>query len=164
VIIVLYGVSGSGKSHVGNLLARQLGWTFLDADDYHPPENIHKMKRGEPLSDVDRLPWLRTLADKISNLQDNHVHAVLACSALKQAYRDVLGVDNDTVVAVLLSGDPRLIERRLQQRQHAFMPVQLLRSQLAALEPPATGLVFDIADTPEKICSSISRALNLVSQ
>ena len=159
MIIVLYGVSGSGKSSIGTLLATQLDWPFLDADDYHPPANIDKMQRGEPLNDADRLPWLMILAAEIRNLLVNDIQAIMACSALKQSYRDLLGVDNESVVAVLLAGDAKLIQQRLQQRQHAFMPTQLLQSQLAALEIPDDGLTMDIALTPEQICLSIREAL-----
>jgi len=159
MIIVLYGVSGSGKSRIGQLLATQLDWQFLDADDYHPPENINKMQRGEPLNDADRLPWLMILAAEIRNLLVNDIQAIMACSALKQSYRDLLGVDNETVVAVLLAGDAQLIQQRLQQRQHAFMPTQLLQSQLAALELTDNGLTMDIALAPEEICQSIREAL-----
>jgi gluconokinase len=159
MIIVLYGVSGSGKSSIGKLLATQLDWQFLDADDYHPPENIDKMQRGEPLNDADRLPWLMILAAEIRNMLVNDIQAIVACSALKQSYRDLLGVDNESVVAVLLTGEVELIQQRLQQRQHAFMPTQLLQSQLAALEIPDNGLTIDIALAPEQICLSIREAL-----
>jgi len=159
MIIVLYGVSGSGKSSIGKLLATQLDWQFLDADDYHPPENIDKMQRSEPLNDADRLPWLMILAAQIRNMLVNDIQAIMACSALKQSYRDLLGVDNESVVAVLLAGDAELIQQRLQQRQHAFMPTQLLQSQLAALELTDNGLTMDIALTPEQICLSIREAL-----
>jgi gluconokinase len=164
MILVLWGVSGSGKSHIGKMLAEQLDWRFIDADDFHPQENIHKMQRGAPLNDADRLPWLSILAAEINNVLANDSQAILACSALKKSYRELLGVDNKSVVGVLLAGPPELIEQRLKQRQHVFMSNNLLQSQLAALEIPEQGLVIDIAQTPEEISLRIIHALHLSSK
>ncbi|MFT6011099.1 MAG: gluconokinase [Candidatus Azotimanducaceae bacterium] len=164
MILVLWGVSGSGKSHIGKMLAEQLDWRFIDADDFHSYENIHKMQQGAPLNDADRLPWLATLAAEVSNLLANDSQAILACSALRKSYRELLGVNNKSVVAVLLTGPTELIEQRLKQRQHAFMSNNLLQSQLAALELPEQGLVIDIAQTPEEVSLQIIHALGLGSR
>jgi carbohydrate kinase (thermoresistant glucokinase family) len=145
VIVVLMGVSGAGKSTVGAALARELGWRFIDADDLHPPQNVAKMAAGLPLSDVDREPWLAALNAMLSQ-EDN---AVLACSALKQSYRDRLAAGISEPVFVFLKGGFELIGSRLARRQHRYMPAALLRSQFEALEPPAEGITVDVdADVP----------------
>ncbi|MEJ6591774.1 MAG: gluconokinase, partial [SAR86 cluster bacterium] len=155
MIVVVYGVSGSGKTTVGRLLAEQLDWVFLDADDFHPAANIDKLRSGTPLTDADRWPWLSVLAQKIVGLQAQGRSAVLACSALKRTYRTELGINESTVRSVLLSGSLEVIQARLGQRQHAFMATSLLQSQLATLQPSSDSLVVDIAELPEKICQQI---------
>lgn len=155
MIVVVYGVSGSGKTTVGRLLAEQLDWVFLDADDFHPAANIDKLRSGTPLTDADRWPWLSVLAQKIVGLQAQGRSAVLACSALKQTYRTELGINESTVRSVLLSGSLEVIQARLGQRQHAFMATSLLQSQLATLQPSSDSLIVDIAELPEKICQQI---------
>jgi len=161
MIIVVYGVSGSGKTTVGRLLAEQLNWLFLDADDFHPAANIDKLRSGTPLTDADRWPWLEVLAQKIIVLQAQGRSAVLACSALKPTYRTQLGVDESTVRSVWLRGSLEVIQARLGQRQHAFMATSLLQSQLATLQPSSDSLVVDIAELPEKICQQIIDDLGL---
>ena len=155
MIVVVYGVSGSGKTTVGRLLAEQLDWVFLDADDFHPAANIDKLRSGTPLTDADRWPWLEVLAQKIIVLQAQGRSAVLACSALKRTYRTELGINESTVRSVLLSGSLEVIQARLGQRQHAFMATSLLQSQLATLQPSSDSLIVDIAELPEKICQQI---------
>lgn len=143
MILLVMGVSGCGKSTVGAALARALGWPFLDADDYHPPANVAKMAAGEPLTDDDRWPWLDRLADEMRAILGRGGHAVLACSALKEAYRARLARAGDVRV-VYLAGDEPTIAARLAARQHRYMPPALLPSQFAALEAPADALTVDI--------------------
>jgi gluconokinase len=146
--VLVMGVSGSGKSTVGKALADRLGWTFADADDYHPPANREKMSRGEPLTDEDRQPWLEKLHDLIAEHALEQKTIVLACSALKEKYRDILVGDLEGVTLVFLRGDAELIAERMRQREH-FMPVSLLETQLATLEPPTNAIIVDIAQPLE---------------
>ncbi len=155
------GVSGSGKTTIGSLLAQDLGWPFYDGDDFHPQTNINKMRQGIPLTDEDRDSWLTALRHHIDTLLANRQSAVLACSALKQAYRDRLGGDRPAVRFIYLKGDYALIRQRLQKRQGHFMPADLLKSQFATLEVPEDVLYIDISRTPEVIVNSIKRALEL---
>lgn len=144
------GVSGSGKSTVGALLARRLGWEFLDADEYHPPANVAKMSAGIPLEDADRWPWLERLNGELRQRRN----AVLACSALKESYRRVLGKDLD-FRTVHLRGDFDLLRSRLQARQHRYMPASLLESQFATLEPPAGAIDIDVARPADECVAAI---------
>jgi gluconokinase len=148
------GVSGSGKSTLGKALADRLGWTFADADDYHPSANREKMSRGEALSDEDRQPWLERLHDVIEGhvLEDKSM--VLACSALKEKYRDILVGDLEGVALVFLRGDAQLIAERMRQREH-FMPVSLLETQLATLEPPTNAIIVDIAQPVDTMLKQV---------
>jgi gluconokinase len=159
MIIILMGVSGSGKTTVGRLLARDLGWPFYDGDDFHPQANIDKMRQGIPLTDADRDSWLTALRRQIDNLIGNHQSAVLACSALKQAYRDRLRGDWPEVRFIYLKGDYALIRRRLRKRRGHFMKADLLTSQFATLEEPQGVPTVDIAQTPEAIVECIKQAL-----
>jgi gluconokinase len=158
VIVVLMGVSGSGKTTIGLALADALGWPFYDADDFHPPENVAKMAAGIPLTDEDRWPWLARLADEMRRAHEAHGNAILACSALKQAYRDVLATAGD-VRFVYLAGDYDTIAARVAQRHHKYMPAELLASQFATLEPPAGAIVIDVRDSVEEQVAAIRAAL-----
>lgn len=144
------GVTGSGKSTVGALLAARLGVEFLDADEYHPPHNVAKMSAGIPLEDADRWPWLAQLNAELRRRE----RAVLACSALKESYRHRLGEGLD-MRYVHLRGTPELIGARLAARQHRYMPASLLASQFAALEPPAHAIDIDVAQPAAECVATI---------
>jgi gluconokinase len=161
MIIALFGVSGSGKSTVGNVLAEQLGWPFIDADDYHPEANIEKMKRGEPLTDEDRAPWLESMAETMDDLCRKGIDVVFAVSALKHAYRKYLQTHDNCVHFVHLKGSEELIQARLKKRKGHFMPPGLLHSQFAALEGPKHSIEVDITPPPEEIAATIREKLGL---
>jgi len=143
--IIVMGVSGCGKSTVGQLLANRLGWQFYDGDDFHPQANIDKMSQNIPLTDTDRLPWLQTLHDLIAKQVAKGDSLVVACSALKQRYRDILLTNNPDTVLVYLRGDYELIWHRMQARQEHFMKENMLRSQFKTLEEPISALIVDIS-------------------
>jgi gluconokinase len=143
MIVVVMGVCGCGKTTVGKALAAALGWRFFDADDFHPPANIEKMAAGIPLTDTDRWPWLDRLAAEMGAIERAGGHAVLACSALRQAYRDRLAVAGD-VRFVHLRGDRATIAARVAARPGHYMPATLVDSQFAALELPAEAIDVDI--------------------
>ncbi len=149
------GVSGSGKSTIGKLLADRLGFPFLDADEFHPPANVAKMAAGTPLTDADRQPWLELLNGK---LRAQKV-AVLACSALKESYRQVLSRSLADCRIVHLRGSIELIRARLAERKHRYMPASLLDSQFAALEPPTGALAVDITRPPAQCVEAIVAGL-----
>src|SRR5262245_39229416 len=153
------GVSGSGKTTIGQLLAQDLGWPFYDGDDFHPQANIDKMRQGISLTDEDRDSWLTTLRHHIDTLLNNRQSAVLACSALKQAYRNRLGGDRPAVRFIYLKGDYALIRQRLQKRQGHFMNADLLASQFATLEEPKGMPAIDIAQEPKAIVERIKQAV-----
>ena len=158
---IIMGVSGSGKSTVGKLLSDRTGWQFFDADDFHPQSNIDKMSRGVPLTDSDRLPWLYKLHDLITDILNAGNQGILACSALKSDYRDLLS-DNysNGVVFIYLRGDYDCIKSRMKQRQGHFMEEDMLRSQFAALEEPKNAVVLDISLSPEEIVEEILKVLS----
>ena len=160
IVIVLMGVSGTGKTEVGTRLANALGAEFIEGDDYHPPANVAKMRSGVPLDDADRQPWLETLSREIGAWLDAGRTVVLACSALKQRYRDILKAGRPGVRFVHLKGDPALIRERLQGRHGHYMPASLLKSQLAALEEPADAITVGIEAPPEAIVAEIQKALS----
>jgi gluconokinase len=143
MIVVLMGVSGSGKSTTGAALAAALGWRLIDADDLHPPQNVAKMAAGIPLTDDDRWPWLDRIVDALRRTTAEGANVILACSALKQRYRDRLAQAGD-VRFVHLRGDPQTIAARLATRHHRYMPAALLESQFAALEVPSDAIDVDI--------------------
>ena len=134
--LVVMGVSGSGKTTIADKLAERLGWTCEDGDKYHPKSNVEKMRAGHPLTDEDRWPWLNAIADEIERVCKAHGQVVIACSALKRVYRDVLLRGRDDVRIVFLNGTQRLIAHRLALRKDHFMPPGLLDSQFSTLEPP----------------------------
>jgi gluconokinase len=150
-VIVVMGVSGSGKSTIGEPLAQRLGWPFYDADEFHPPGNVAKMASGVPLTDADRWPWLALLNAKLKGEKN----AVLACSALKQSYRDALAGGLADCRFVHLRGSIDLIRARLAKRQHRYMPASLLDSQFATLEAPPDAIEVDIAQTEERCLDQI---------
>ena len=134
--LIVMGVSGSGKTTIAEKLAARLGWTCEDTDKYHPKSNVEKMSAGHPLTDEDRWPWLQAIADKIDRVCEAGEHAVVACSALKRAYRDILVHGRNDVRIVYLDGTRELIASRLAARKGHFMPPGLLDSQFRTLEPP----------------------------
>jgi gluconokinase len=163
MVVVLMGVSGTGKTAVGTRLARALNGAFAEGDDYHPPANVEKMRSGVPLDDADRRPWLETLSREIGRWLDAGEPVVLACSALKQSYRDILKAGRPGVVFVHLKGDEALIRKRLAGRRGHYMPASLLDSQLAALEEPTDAITVSVEGTPDEIVAEIMAALRAAS-
>lgn len=151
MIVLVMGVAGVGKTTIGEALARALGARFIDADDYHPPENVAKMKAGVPLQDADRWPWLQ----RLNQVLREEANAVLACSALKDSYRRRLGEGVTDFKVVFLHAAPELIRERMKTRQHRYMPPALLESQLATLEPPAGAIAIDVAAPLEESVAAI---------
>lgn len=161
-VIVVMGVSGCGKTVVGELLADTLGVPFRDADHFHPPENVERMRSGRPLDDAARGPWLDRLARLIDDAVRDGSGLVLACSALKRAYRDRLGAARPGVRLVFLDGDESLIRERIEQRTGHYMPASLLASQCALLERPTAEerpITIDVASPPESLAAAIVAAL-----
>jgi len=162
MVIIVMGVSGSGKSTVGEMLAARLRWAYHEADDFHPQANVEKMSKGMPLNDQDREPWLDAIRVIIlKHLQDKS-SAVITCSALKENYRQQLKPnDNEAVEFVFLQGDFDLINERMQQRAGHFMKAEMLKSQFDTLEPPKDALTVDISPDPQTICDEIVKAFAL---
>jgi gluconokinase len=170
IVVLLMGVSGSGKSTIGRPLAAKLGCAYYDADDFHSPEAIAKMKSGTPLDDRDRMPWLGRIAQKIEALVADDESGVIGCSALKRSYRDILfgrvagdGLPHDRVALVYLKGSYDLIRGRIAGRKGHFMPASLLQSQFDELEEPKADeqpIKVDIAPAPDAIVAAILRALD----
>jgi gluconokinase len=164
VIVIVFGVSGAGKTTIGELLAKDLGWRLLEADDFHPRANIDKMRRGIPLTDEDRQPWLDSLREQIGKCVEACQDAVLACSALKRAYRDYLRISGE-VRFVFLQGNYTLIADQLRHRHGHFMNPNLLRSQFADLEeakPNEDVLTIKLGRTPEELVEEIKTKLGLI--
>ena len=156
--LIVMGVSGSGKSTIAAALAERLGWTFEDGDRFHPASNVAKMRAGHPLTDEDRLPWLEAISDEIGRVCEAGGHLVVACSALKHAYRNILLRGRDDVRFVFLNGSQGLIAERLAHRKGHFMPPGLLDSQFKTLEPPLADerpIIFAIDAPVETIISNI---------
>ena len=160
MIVIVMGVSGSGKSTIGRALARALGLPFVEGDDYHPRANVDKMASGQPLDDDDRAPWLAALADVLAKAEADGTGAVLACSALKQRYRDVLESRLSAKPHVIyLDGSAALLAERLAGRDGHFFPPHLLASQFEALEPPEDAIWVDLRKSIEAIVSEAIAAL-----
>jgi 6-phosphogluconate dehydrogenase len=149
------GVSGTGKSTIGRMLASHLNWDFYEGDDFHPQSNIDKMKQGIPLTDEDRAGWLASIANQISQLELQNRNGVVTCSALKEKYRQELTGASSSVQYVFLHGSYDLISERLATRKGHFMTSKLLQSQFETLEEPQDALKFDITESPEKIIERI---------
>jgi carbohydrate kinase (thermoresistant glucokinase family) len=162
-IVVVMGVSSSGKTTVGEEIARRLHAPFLDGDRYHPDANVRKMSAGIPLTDEDRWPWLKALSEALHEAAGRKGVAVGACSALKRAYRDyMIGAAGEPIVFVYLEGSFELIDSRIRARQHHFMPRSLLQSQFDTLEPPGEGenhVTVSIDDPPNRIADAALKKL-----
>jgi gluconokinase len=160
-VLIFMGVAGSGKTTVGKLFAKKTGAFFYEGDNFHPPENIVKMRAGIPLTDADRERWLQTLRKIAVRALAKKEFAVLTCSALKAKYRDELAADDARVKFVHLTGPRTLIEERLKKRRGHFMPPTLLESQFAILEPPSDALVFNCKKSPKKIVAELIHVLGI---
>jgi len=154
------GPAGSGKTTVGELLAAQLQWEFADADNFHSPANVEKMSHGIPLTDEDRIPWLHSLREAIMQWGSQHHNVVLACSALKRSYRDLLQI-NSNVKLIYLKGSYELLRERLRARKGHYAGEQILAGQFADLEEPADAITIDAAQSPEQIVGEIRKRLSL---
>jgi gluconokinase len=161
MIIIVMGVSGSGKTTIGKLLADLLQWEFSDADAFHSPENVEKMRCGIPLSEADRMPWLQDLQTAIKHWLQENKNVVLACSALKDSYRQFLVLDSERIKLVYLKGSYELIQKRLQERSNHYMSEKLLNSQFNTLEEPLNILSMDVAQPPQIIVQNIRTALEI---
>jgi gluconokinase len=160
MIVLIMGVTGSGKTTVGKLLSQRLNWAFLDADDFHSSENREKMHQGIPLSDADRTPWLDAIHNELLRRNGDDQDVVLACSALKQEYRDTLGAELNLEI-VYLRGSTEQLRRNLATRKNHFAGEDLVPSQLATLEEPSGAIVEDISQTPAEVVDDICARLNL---
>jgi gluconokinase len=160
-IVIVMGVAGSGKSTIGPLIAAGLGADFAEGDSFHPPGNVAKMASGQPLTDADRGPWLAAMAAAIRDWQDRDRPTVLACSALRQSYRDILAGGSKAVRFVYLRAARDLVAARMATRRGHFMPSSLIGSQFATLEEPEDAIIVDVDDAPETIAA---RALAVLAQ
>ena len=160
MVVVVMGVTGAGKTTVGSLLAQQMGWEFKDADQFHPPANIEKMSHGIPLDDADRAPWLAAMHDAILRWLANGENVVLACSALKRSYREILCMD-PRVKLIYLKGSIELISERVRERQGHYAKADLVSSQFADLEEPEGAITEDVSHTPEEIVTEARKRLGL---
>jgi gluconokinase len=160
LVLILMGVVGAGKTTIGMLLAQKLGWQFADADEFHPQQNIEKIRHGIPLTDSDRAPWLAALRQSIEKWNAEGRKVVLACSALKRSYRKEL--QTGPVRFVYLKGDYDLLSRRLRSRQGHFASESILKSQLADLEEPEDAITVTVEKSPDEIVSEIIRKLEAV--
>lgn len=160
MIVLVMGTTGAGKTTVGKLLAQQLGWTFLDADDFHPPANIEKMKHGIPLTDVDRAPWLAAIHEASTRQGGMGMNCVLACSALKESYRETIGAGL-TMRTVYLKGAYEEMRAHILARHGHFAGEAILAGQFADLEEPRDAIVVSVQRTPEEIAREVRRELKL---
>jgi gluconokinase len=157
------GVAGSGKTTIGQMLAKSLHWEFSDADAFHSQENIAKMTDGIPLTDADRTPWLLAMQRAIQEWLQNNQNVVLACSALKADYRQFLLFDEEHIKLVYLKGSFQTIQKRLEKRQNHFMNEKLLQSQFDTIEEPDNAIIIDISESPEAIVQHIIKSLRYIS-
>lgn len=161
--VVVMGVSSTGKSTIAAALADQLGWRFIEGDDLHPRSNVAKMENGQPLTDEDRAPWLRAIAERAGEASAAGHCAVITCSALKRQYRDLLRQGVAAMYFVHLHGSRQLLESRMAKRERHFMPVSLLESQLDTLEPlddDEDGVVIDVAGSVDEVVAQASSAVS----
>jgi gluconokinase len=161
LVVILMGVAGVGKTTVGVRLAEVLGWRFRDGDEFHSPESVAKMAAGVPLTDEDRWPWVERLRERVEEALEAGEGLVLACSALRRAYRERLVVDPERVKLVLLWGSRELIAPRLAARRGHFMPAELLDSQLATLEAPEDALAVEVSEEPDMVVARVLAGLGL---
>jgi gluconokinase len=161
MIVIVMGVAGSGKTTVGQLLAKELSWTFRDADEFHPPTNIEKMSHGIALEDTDRAPWLAAMRSAIEAWLRAGTNAVLTCSCLKAVFRQTLLIDPARIRFIYLKGSFDLIDARLRLRAHHFMKADLLKSQFAILEEPQDAITADLSDPPDVTVKKIREALKI---
>jgi gluconokinase len=161
LVIVLMGVSGTGKTTVGEKLSAALGWSFRDADDFHPPANVKKMSEGHPLTDADRAPWLAAIRNYIQEILTRGENAIVTCSALKESYRQQIVPNPARVKLVFLQGDFNLLKHRMEERPGHFMKADMLQSQFATLEPPQHALTLDVAEPPDTLVGKIRQAFGL---
>ena len=162
MVIIIMGVEGTGKTTIGKMLAEKLGWKFYDADDYHPVANIEKMRNGIPLDDEERRPWLNEIRNLINSSLNGNEPSIIACSALKNSYREFLKQNKEQIIFVYLKGDKNTISKRLASRKGHFAGTQLLESQLRTLEEPEGVITADISKRPEVIADSIIEKLELL--
>lgn len=155
MMILIMGVSGAGKTTIGGLLAAALAWQYIEGDGFHPPANLAKMRRGLPLSDEDRLPWLEALGKALQAADRKRASVVLGCSALRESYRQLIRAFCPQCQIVWLRGSPELVAARIEGRHGHFMPASLLSSQFAILEAPANAIAVDIDQAPEEIVKQI---------
>jgi gluconokinase len=160
MVILVMGTTGAGKTTIGKIIAERLGWIFLDADDFHPPANIEKMKHGIPLTDADRTPWLANIHARLLQLATQGTNAVLACSALKQGYRDTLSAGLDFRI-VYLRGTYEQMRQHILARHGHFAGESILAGQFADLEEPTDALTLEVAGTPAEIANRAMEELNL---
>ncbi|MFN7139341.1 MAG: gluconokinase [Limisphaerales bacterium] len=161
MILILMGVSGCGKTTIGKLLSCELGWEFHDGDDFHPVANVEKMKSGIPLNDEDRKPWLLTIREFMLKCIAGNKSVIIACSALKNSYREMLLAGHEQVAFIHLKGNKDLIAQRLQERKGHFMNPKLLDSQFNTLEEPTGAITIEVAESPEKIAAQIRQQLSI---
>lgn len=159
MVLILIGPMGCGKTFIGKMVAARLDWPFYDGDDFHPRANVEKMRAGVPLTDEDRRSWLERLHEEIQTWLSRGANAILACSALKQAYRDALGVNQTTVKTVYLKGSYELLRSRIEGRRHPYMNKELLKSQMETMEEPHDGFTVDVSATPDAIVDTIVKSL-----